>query len=99
MITTKALPFCTEMNNMDFVIDCAQISAPPDFHSKLRDTLGFPSYYGNNLDALYDCLTSITQKTTIHLQNINMLPKHCKGFLLVFNEAEENNDVLYINYE
>lgn len=27
-------------------------------HACIRDTLGFPDYYGMNLDALYDMLTS-----------------------------------------
>ena len=26
-------------------------------HAYLRETFGFPDYYGNNLDALHDCLT------------------------------------------
>ena len=26
------------------------------FHDRIRDTLGFPAYYGKNLDALWDCL-------------------------------------------
>ena len=27
-------------------------------HERLAEAFGFPSYYGFNLDALYDCLTS-----------------------------------------
>ena len=26
-------------------------------HAYLKETFGFPAHYGNNLDALYDCLT------------------------------------------
>ncbi len=28
-------------------------------HSYLKEVLNFPEYYGNNLDALYDCLTDL----------------------------------------
>lgn len=28
-------------------------------HKILRDTLDFPAWYGDNLDALYDCLTDL----------------------------------------
>lgn len=34
-------------------------------HSYIADSLGFPEYYGKNLDALYDCLTDIDEPTAI----------------------------------
>ena len=34
-------------------------------HQYLRFEMEFPSYYGNNLDALYDELTSITEETCV----------------------------------
>ena len=42
------------------IIDCAKIKSKEDLHQLFRDTLSFPAWYGNNLDALYDCLTEIT---------------------------------------
>lgn len=36
-------------------------------HAHLQEKLGFPDYYGANLDALYDCLTEIGDDTTICL--------------------------------
>ena len=29
-------------------------------HDYLKEMLAFPEYYGNNLDALYDCLTDLS---------------------------------------
>ena len=38
-------------------------------HDYLSEVFDFPSYYGRNLDALYDCLTDIGVETEIHLIN------------------------------
>ena len=38
-------------------------------HEILAEKLGFPPYYGRNLDALHDCLTDIAEDTAIILQN------------------------------
>ena len=47
------------------IIDCAQIKTKEDLHRLFREVLAFPQWYGNNLDALYDCLTEITGKVRL----------------------------------
>ncbi|PTM57979.1 barstar family protein [Desmospora activa] len=32
-----------------------------DFHKEIRESFGFPAYYGGNLDALWDMLTGWIQ--------------------------------------
>lgn len=44
----------------EIIIDCSQIGNREDLHRIFRETLSFPGWYGNNLDALYDCLTNIS---------------------------------------
>lgn len=44
------------------IIDCTQIKTREDLHRIFRETLSFPEYYGNNLDALHDCLTELSGK-------------------------------------
>ena len=39
----------------------------------MAEAMGFPAYYGANLDALYDCLTSMPGKTTLTLQHMQCL--------------------------
>ena len=34
-------------------------------HEYIKEQLEFPDYYGNNLDALYDCLGEVYNKTII----------------------------------
>ena len=44
----------------EMIIDCSQIHTREDLHQIFREALFFPEWYGNNLDALYDCLTELT---------------------------------------
>ena len=47
------------------IIDCTRIQNREDFHAVFREVLSFPDWYGNNLDALYDCLTEISGKVRL----------------------------------
>lgn len=53
------------MNNI--TIDCTSIRTREDFHRIFAQKLSFPDWYGNNLDALHDCLSSM--RGTIRLEN------------------------------
>ena len=47
------------------IIDCSTIHTREDLHRIFRETLSFPDWYGNNLDALHDCLTEISGKVRL----------------------------------
>ncbi len=51
----------------EITIDCRGFVPRSDLHKAFADALSFPDWYGNNLDALYDQLTSIGEQTVIHL--------------------------------
>jgi ribonuclease inhibitor len=40
-----------------FFLDTTKVSTTDELHEALKRQLGLPSYYGKNLDALWDCLT------------------------------------------
>jgi ribonuclease inhibitor len=42
---------------MRATIEGTKINSKEELHESLATALGFPSYYGKNLDALWDCLT------------------------------------------
>lgn len=58
---------------MQITIDCSTITDRAEFHRVFASRLRLPGYYGNNLDALYDCLTSMPGKTTLTLQHMQCL--------------------------
>ena len=43
-----------------YILDGTMMNTKENAHRHLREALGFPAYYGANLDALYDCLTDMT---------------------------------------
>ncbi len=44
---------------MRVVLDALRMQERQEAHAYLKEELGFPDYYGRNLDALYDCLTDL----------------------------------------
>ena len=47
------------------IIDCNLIRTKEDLHRLFRETLSFPDWYGNNLDALHDCLAELSGKVRL----------------------------------
>lgn len=84
---------------MEYIINCAEIKTKEEFHAILAQTLSFPSWYSNNLDALHDILTSISSETHIVLENWDELAMQIKHFKVVFDASEEENDLLFVTYQ
>ena len=59
------------MNNITLKLD--KFSKKEELHSYLKKKMKFPDYYGENLDALFDCLTDISTDTDVnpHIRNPN----------------------------
>lgn len=45
---------------MKYILDGKKMVSREEAHGYLKETLGFPAHYGNNLDALHDCLMEQT---------------------------------------
>lgn len=48
---------------------CANLSRE-ELHQVIAEKMNFPSWYGQNLDALYDCLTDLEEDTHLVLQEL-----------------------------
>lgn len=44
---------------MYVILDARKLGMKESAHPYLKKVFGFPDYYGNNLDALYDCLSEM----------------------------------------
>ena len=53
---------------MEIVIDVKELDNLQQMHEQFRKQLQFPENYGNNLDALYDMLTSRQAPLTIKVK-------------------------------
>ena len=79
---------------MEYIIDCAALATPKEFHAALKQALNLPEWYGGNLDALYDCLTEMGP-TEIDLFSCAMIRRNLDAYgdrlLQVFSDAAEAN--------
>ena len=68
-------------------------------HAYLKRRLHFPSYYGNNLDALYDLLTAWVQGEIV-IKNANALVANLGDYgvsmLETFRDADQECDAITV---
>lgn len=87
---------------MKILLDALRLQEPESAHAYLKEALELPEYYGNNLDALHDCLTEISRETEICLQVHEDAVRESVfyGRLLgVFEDAADENPSLRIRIE
>lgn len=76
----------------NILADCVQM------HDYLKETLGFPEYYGKNLDALYDCLTDLEDiEITINAPSED--GAIYQKVVRIFKTADRTNESLKLNIE
>ncbi len=77
-------------------IDGGNISDWESFHNEFSHAFGFPDFYGRNMDARIDCITSIDEPDD------GMSKIHCKkgSFLTIeLNNAQELKEKHFEQYE
>ncbi len=80
---------------MNLILDGEKISSKDELHKLMESVLDFPEWYGRNLDALYDCLTDLTEEVDIQLQNAEAFHRNLGDYadkvLWVLKDAEQTN--------
>ena len=74
-----------------YILDCKKIDTRTQMHGALAEKMGFPAWYGGNLDALHDMLTSLSQPRKLLLLGYDK-QKLGQGFLAVLQDSAEEND-------
>lgn len=83
------------------ILDGKMLENKEMLHDILADALGFPDWYGRNLDALYDCLTDIHEETEIRVRNENDLIAYLGNYAVsllkvIAMAAEENGKINFV---
>ena len=70
-----------------FVLDFKKIDSLLGLHHYFKKVFSLPDYYGNNMDALWDCLACCyDENTEIELKNIASLPADMKPVVQIMLE-------------
>lgn len=77
-----------------YILNFKDKETADQLHDYLAMMLDFPEHYGRNLDALYDCLTSITAPSCISITNIDGGNELHRRTLAVFKDAADDNERL-----
>ena len=88
------------------VLDLSRMTTRRKAHDYLKEILGFPEYYGRNLDALHDCLTELGPYTLVLVKSVEApdadgveevsVHNYAEKVIRVLNEAAEENNNLTI---
>ena len=80
------------------ILDGLALTDKQRAHRYVKLQVGFPEYYGENLDALWDILSAVSKPTHIVLINPEELTanlgEYADLFIAVFLEAAEANKAL-----
>jgi len=86
----------------EVTVDCRGFIPRSELHKAFAEALSFPDHYGNNLDALYDCLTSLSEETLLILLYWDTaaegLGRYAAALKRVLADSEAENPLLHIRF-
>ena len=81
-------------------LDLTNIHTPRAAHVYIGYKMGFPAYYGRNLDALHDMLTDIAEPTQMIIRRPAALVAEMEAYFprlaLVLHDSQEENEHLQV---
>jgi len=88
----------------EVILDGSEIDSPEHLHQVLKKILQLPDDYGNNLDALWDCLTGwvslpLTIRWLHFKESEQRLGNYGQQLLQLFRDAEKELDGFQLRIE
>lgn len=82
-------------------IDCTLLVDEKSVHDQFAQALDFPSYYGRNLDAMYDLLSSSSELELklVNARAIDELFRYGDNLMLTLRDAEQANPLFTLIVE
>ena len=82
-----------------FILDFSEVKTLVELHQYLKEIFALPDYYGNNMDALWDCLSCCyNETTTIELRNLDALRKRLEQttqiMVEIFQDLHDEDGVI-----
>ena len=88
---------------MEFLLDGKRVDNRQTLHRLLAEGLGFPAWYGGNLDALHDCLTDLPEPAALIIREEAALRESLGGYAAVFfhvlEDSAKENPNFHILYQ
>ena len=75
------------------VLDGKRMTDRAALHAELRQKLALPDYYGNNLDALNDCLSERRERELVVIESAGDFLEGCEGYGLALLRLFGDNDI------
>ena len=79
---------------------CEPIGSLHELHAAMAGLLDFPDYYGENFDAMFDCLTDICEPTRLEIRDLKKsgLGAAARVFRQVLLDADESNPDFHVKF-
>lgn len=83
----------------DIILDFTGCRYMLELHNIVKEKFDFPEWYGNNLDALWDCMRDYCgYNRCVYIKGIKSLPKEFKGYmdkiLKIFERVHTENPTI-----